>query len=1334
VNDFEEPKGIEEELRGNLRRAVDKIRSEPVPPEALKQALQRVRSLNMLNGFRQRRRSILAVAGIAASLLLGLSVWQGWTTGETGIDKGQVAQNTRLGLHPDLDGDARVFDNRETRSRENTEEERMSRFKSQEEENKLKKNLGDVKDLPGLPDPNSNTDSFGSSSAASGSGKGPAVRSLETLPAKPMGAGPGMQGGAGIQGINGGLGGFNGGMGGFGGGLGGIGGPLPNNAVAPNGIAPAPGVPSIYTATMPTPGGLPKSGAGGPGQGDPRGYFIPADGKGASTDLSRSQLGAGYLAPQSSPASRSGGDNGKPNGGTDKTKEEKKTFERSLDLAKKKDAKDREKAVDDDDRLKSLKESEEKADKGKEGGAKAEVYLRDRGRPTFARVYVGDQNSLELVSLQVTVTVEGPRARTVVDHIFRNPHDRQLEGTFEYPLPAGASPSYFAMFLGQTRDTVPQRFDVKGNPQPLPAEALGRMAPAELVKHIDTDSWGRLQEARIVSKEKALETYEDVVRGRIDPALLEYSGGNTFTGRVFPIPPRGYNRILIVYEELLPVIQDQVVYRFPRPDCPLSELQFTLSASTADYKEATLAPKGAIQQAGAGRLTFTQSWKDQGPGGEEVFAFTPASPAVQAISGRQGENGPVYLFTRIRPELKVEKAAPFAQHAVFLLDTSLSEHPGRFAVNVMLLKKILESDPDIQHFNILTFNVGSALVEPKGWIENTAEGREKALAKLNGLVLEGATDLSAALNRLAQSLQGSGLKAPVNLFLLSDGQITWGDSEVGPLVSRFEQQCPCPFRFHCYRTGLSAENVELYEALTRRGGGVFNCFTEEDLKAAALAHRNQCLQIDSIRLSGGPAASDVLVAGRQAAVFPGGELIVAGKVGKAGRTSVVVEGTFLGQKWAQKYPVEITGYSELAPRAWGELAVASLLALNDPKLDGLATAYCQQFGIGSRLASFLVLENDADYKRFNLEEERGKTLSGDLGKFLDDTWHTLGQVLPARAAWTQFLGKIEPRVHLLNGANSEGVKKLLALLTDGDYELPESRIEGKLLHIADVPPEYLARREANLREATVYLAEARRRSEVGDAGGAVSVLSSIIEQYPTRSDALRLVGYRLLDLQQSVEAACLFEQVVHQRPFEPHSYRDLARGLEECGKYGLAALQYEIILAGTWHNRFHESLKVVAREEYAHMMREAIARKAVGPELANLFGDRLEQMDPRQLQSDLRVTISWNTDATDVDLWVIEPDNTKCYYQNRTTPSGGQLTEDMTQGYGPERYEIKKARKGVYRVIVHYFRPNPNLLAGETHVNVVVTRNAGTPQEVIERRTVILKRQNEEVRVCEIEF
>jgi hypothetical protein len=295
-------------------------------------------------------------------------------------------------------------------------------------------------------------------------------------------------------------------------------------------------------------------------------------------------------------------------------------------------------------------------------------------------------------------------------------------------------------------------------------------------------------------------------------------------------------------------------------------------------------------------------------------------------------------------------------------------------------------------------------------------------------------------------------------------------------------------------------------------------------------------------------------------------------------------------------------------------------------------------------------------------------------------------------------------------------------------------VRGEILHRRDVPPNYVLSRDKSREDVTTYLAEATRRVNQDDVDGAVRALSSVIEVYPARGDALRLVGYRLLDMGQAAQAARLFQRVQRSRPFEPHSYRDLARSLEESGKYAAAALQYEIVLAGNWDARFRQSLKTVAQEEYARMMQDAIRKKTLRKELADHFGERLEKMTAPQPKSDLRVTISWNTDATDVDLWVIEPDGTKCFYQQQRTKNGGELSQDQTQGYGPERYQVKEARPGVYTVIVHYFRPNPNLLGGETHVNVNVARNAGTSQETVERHTVILKKHNQQVEVCKIKF
>ena len=104
------------------------------------------------------------------------------------------------------------------------------------------------------------------------------------------------------------------------------------------------------------------------------------------------------------------------------------------------------------------------------------------------------------------------------------------------------------------------------------------------------------------------------------------------------------------------------------------------------------------------------------------------------------------------------------------------------------------------------------------------------------------------------------------------------------------------------------------------------------------------------------------------------------------------------------------------------------------------------------------------------------------------------------------------------------------------------------------------------------------------------------------------------------------------------------------------------------------------------------------------------------------MTISWNTDNTDVDLWVIEPGGEKCFYGHRKTSNGGELTQDIVNGYGPERYQMIKAKKGDYDIIVHFFSGPRNAAGGGGH-----PRERRRPpqrrhaQEESQRTTVILR-------------
>jgi len=102
---------------------------------------------------------------------------------------------------------------------------------------------------------------------------------------------------------------------------------------------------------------------------------------------------------------------------------------------------------------------------------------------------------------------------------------------------------------------------------------------------------------------------------------------------------------------------------------------------------------------------------------------------------------------------------------------------------------------------------------------------------------------------------------------------------------------------------------------------------------------------------------------------------------------------------------------------------------------------------------------------------------------------------------------------------------------------------------------------------------------------------------------------------------------------------------------------------------------------------------------------------------DLRVTLTWDTTGTDVDLWLTGPDREKILYSHRQGAAGGTLDTDVTTGFGPETYTQARLTRGTYKVEAHAYR-----IERPTRVEVTVVRYEGTPDE--ERRTfrgVLLK-------------
>ncbi len=105
------------------------------------------------------------------------------------------------------------------------------------------------------------------------------------------------------------------------------------------------------------------------------------------------------------------------------------------------------------------------------------------------------------------------------------------------------------------------------------------------------------------------------------------------------------------------------------------------------------------------------------------------------------------------------------------------------------------------------------------------------------------------------------------------------------------------------------------------------------------------------------------------------------------------------------------------------------------------------------------------------------------------------------------------------------------------------------------------------------------------------------------------------------------------------------------------------------------------------------------------------------LDTDIRVVVEWTSADADLDLWVREPSGEEAYYGNQRTALGGKISNDMTDGYGPEEYVLRAAYAGDYQVRVQGFsgdRINPN---GPGRAMVRLIRNfarQGQSQQLID--------------------
>ncbi len=963
--------------------------------------------------------------------------------------------------------------------------------------------------------------------------------------------------------------------------------------------------------------------------------------------------------------------------------------------------------------------------KGKEGRGKNDkstvrrTWKRVKAIPNTSRLMIGDRDELPTEGVQVNVVIDGFRARVLLDCYYYNNRSQQLEGNFKLRLPNDASLYYFA--FGETSFEYRPMVDELASNGFLPADVVrsSGTGPDEILG-ARSQSWSKVKEARMVPREKAAHAYSEIVRRRVDPALVEWSGAGVFNARIFPLMPNKLHRIVVGYDVNLRRDGDDLVYQL---DLPQEVEQRMIDLNVAAMPGAAVEVSPQVRPFTSGGRAYYH-FKDPHENTLEVRYENAGTMVLVGEDAKAGE----FFAAQVTPDLPVGEAVAGSPQAIFLVDTSLSSNPDKFNVWLKMLEATLENNRGgIKQFAVMFFNIESHWWK-NGFTDNTPENVRKLLADCNKLALEGATDLRQALAEAGspswavdKKTKDKNLLGKPDLFLLSDGAVTWGELNLH-LLARTLRKGSAGSLF-AYKTGMTGTAIGVLEHLARESGGsVFSIVNEGEVEQASTAHRQRPWQLINVSAAG--SSSDLLTAGRIRSIYPGQSLLLVGR-GQPG-DEIMLELQRGEETRSLAVRVDRAVSSNLAARLYGQVSVGQLEDLRTAA-ENVASAYARHFRVTGQTCSLLMLESEADYQRFDIKPEDDVTVVkvSPAAGLIDRKMEQLGQTLEdPKAATVAWLKKME---------TLPGFKfKMPTLLELALEQMPTESFDVAVPKLVceqrarkDLPRQFFEQLSESRLNYDVVTAESARRMEQHGASDALRALSSLIENNPGDPVLTRDVAFSAIEWGLGGQAYPLLKRVANARPYQPQIYQAIAQCLGDLGHADLAIVYYEVALHGQWHQRYKDFHKI-ASVEYLDLL-QRVASGEIESTVHEYAKTRLASLVEKTKlgNPDLIVTMMWNTDRTDVDLHVREPSGEECFYKNPNTRSGGRITGDVTEGFGPEMYVLSKGANGKYVVRANYYGSDNNRAGVRSKVYVKIFEYFGTPRQQVTRKTVTLSQGKE---------
>jgi len=559
---------------------------------------------------------------------------------------------------------------------------------------------------------------------------------------------------------------------------------------------------------------------------------------------------------------------------------------------------------------------------------------------------------LEIKEHDVAVTLNNGIAVTKVTQVFHNTENRQVEALYTFPVPKGASVANFSMWIN-----------------------------------------GKEMVGEVLEKERAREIYNSYKRKRQDPGLLEQVDYKRFEMRIFPIAANADQRVEVTYYQELDVDNDWFTYVYPlatvtrsgidsrttgkfaisldaRSAVPLVKLEspshsdsFVMARHGDDYWQASL----EVQGGSLARDVVVSGHLSRPRTGIDLLTSKP-----------DGDDG-YFLLTLTAGEDLGKRLG--GMDYVFLMDISGSMgNDSKLALSKEQVGAFINTLGEKDRFEIITFNVQPNTLF--GALKNAdAVGKSSATAFLDTQAARGGTVLRPALQTAYKYADPD---RQMNLVVLSDGMTQQQERrELLALIGQRPRSC----RAFCIGVGNEV-NRPLLEQLSADTGGLAAFISRGDnFERQAKAFRRKLTS---------PVATDLTVVFDGVDVYDveprvlpnlyhGSPIRVYGRYRGAGDAKVSVKGDIRGIAFKKRAELAFPNRDDSNPeieRSWASHRIDSLLKQADRsgRRDDVLkdiVSLGETYSIVSEYTSFLVLENDGEYRRWKIDRRNAARMVRD---------------------------------------------------------------------------------------------------------------------------------------------------------------------------------------------------------------------------------------------------------------------------------------------------------------------------------------------------------------------